>query len=148
MEQLPRKEFSQFFTFGYRAINKDTFEETKQTFSKLVECPPKELKELIHMIHKEYFCDCLPNDWIYETIHDAFLVLELADDAIDNINLEADCYYNKLYEWLGNPYGHEYCNEVLEEGLELKDIYQIIGTAQERAKDRIYRAVDDFIKEE
>jgi hypothetical protein len=144
-DELSRKEFSQYFTFGYRAINKGTFEEKKQQFSKLVECPPKELQELIRKIHKEYFCDCLPNDWVYETIHDAFLDLE--NDCLDDINLEADCYYHQLYEWLGNPYGHEYCNEVLEE-FDPKDMYQIISAAQERAKDRIYREVDEFIKEE
>ena len=94
----------------------------------------------------KYMLNNLGNDWIYETIHDAFLDLE--NDDIENINLEADCYYNKLYDWLANPFAHGYCNEVLDEGLDLKDIYAIIGCAQERAKDRIYRAVDDFIKEE
>ena len=134
-EEIERKDFIQYFTRGTRTDGK--------SFYKCVEACPEELRDLIRHIHTEYF-GCLPNDWIYETIRDAFN--ELQDCSFDSLSLEPDCYYSHLYAWFGEPYAYEYCNEVLEE-TGYKDIYAIISSAQYIAKERIYRAVEDFMNE-
>lgn len=136
-EEIERKKYHQYFKSDLRPAGK--------RFYKCVDCPPEDLKDLIYTIHQDLFYGAMPDDWIYETIHDAFYDLE--DCSLDSFNIEADPYNYQLYEWLGSGYAKEYCAEVLEEGLDAKDIYYIISAAQERAKDRIYRAVEDFINE-
>ena len=143
MDELPRKQYREYFTIGERILHKGTFEEKGQRFYKLVDCPPEDLKQLVRQIHKD-FCDTLPNDWLYESIYDAFADLE--DNDLDDINIEGDFYNSQLYEWLGQPYAHGLCNEVMTE-LQSSDIYEVIQYAQQQAKNDIYRAVDEFIKE-
>lgn len=102
------------------------------------------IQDFIHDIHRDYFFDCWPNDWIYSIIAEAFDALE--KDSIENCNFDADPYYNDLINWLKEPYAQEYVNEVLEEcgGINLTDI---ISDAQSNAIKNIYYAVDEFITE-
>ncbi len=119
-------------------------------FTCLADHAPVALSQLVYDIHADYFGGCLPNDWIYATIAEAFDAL--AEDALDDISIEADPYYNQLYAWLGNSYAAEYCNEAISSFSYCKladdyDLYAHIGIAQYMAKDRIYHAVNDFINE-
>ncbi len=106
---------------------------------------PSELEELIKLIHFSIFEGCLPNDWVFEIISQAFDDLE--ETPFDDITLECDVYYHDLWKWFGNGFAHGFCNEAMEEGLceGLKDIYAIIGWGQYLAKQRVYAAVDEFM---
>lgn len=139
--KTPRREYSRYFGRNTRTNGDD--------FTFLTEENPKELQDLIQEIHKNEFEDCLPNDWIYETVRRAFD--ELSDEGydIDDLNIESDPYYHSLLEWLNNPYSAGFCNEAACDGLtDGKDIYVTIGWGQMLAMERIYRAVNDFIQEE
>ena len=131
--------YSQYFQSAVRTS-------TQKEFIKLKEDAPKELETLIREIHFRIFEGCLPNDWIYKTILEAFE--ELEENKLDEINIEADCYYNDLYTWLGEPFAHGICNEYLEEfAYKTTKIYELIASAQWLAKDKIYNAVNEFMEE-
>lgn len=117
-------------------------------FTLLREDRPEELQDFVRAVHMKHFGGCLPNDWIYETISHAFNQLE--ENKLENCCIEADFYNSNLYKWLGEPFAQEYCNEVIQEDLipKEKDIYSLISCAQYLAKERIYQAVNDFLKEE
>ena len=70
---------------------------------------PKELKDLIQDIHMNGF-NCMPNDWIYRTIMEAFE--ELEESKLEDIDISADSYYSDLYKWFGEPFAHEFCQEI------------------------------------
>lgn len=134
-----RKEYSKYFE---KALRHDGVHFIKRRAD-----APDDLAELIREIHLEYFGGALPNDWIYSTILEAFEDLER--EEIDDLNLECDPYYSDLYKWFGEPFAHELCEEAQEEEVCAgAKVYEIIGTAQWLAKDRIYRAVNDFIQGE
>lgn len=120
-------------------------------FVKLTNDAPENLRDLINTIHKEHFCNCMPNDWIYRIVKEAFD--DLASDSLEDINIEADIYNHYLAHWFYNncnQYAHEYCNEWLEEfgnGCKL-DMIEIIRNGQEMAKERIYCEVNDFIQQQ
>ncbi len=105
---------------------------------------PADLLKLIENIHFNHFDKALPSDWIYQTILEAFEELE-ENNVLDNLTLEADIYYYDLYRWFSESFAHGLCNEVIAEFGEFKDIYQLIGAAQWKAKDIIYRAVSEFL---
>ncbi len=123
------------------------FETRKRNDKNFVCCKdevPQELKDLIRDIHMNHFSGALPNDWIYRVIMEAFE--ELETEKLDDISIEADCYYGQLYEWFGNPYAHEYCNEAIECDSPAKDIYAIISLAQYLSKRNIYESVNQFME--
>jgi hypothetical protein len=132
-----RKEYAKHFETRTRVDSGKTFIACKDD-------APEELRDLIQHIHFDLFEKAFPSDWIYLTILEAFEALE--DDPLENINIEPDVYYHELYKWFGEPIAHILCIEAQEEGLcEGKGIYEIIGTAQFLAKEKIYHAVNDFI---
>lgn len=121
-------------------------------FVKLTNDAPENLRDLINTIHKKHFCNCLPNDWIYEVIHDAFDDFNF--NLLEDITIEANIYNHDLAYWFYNncnQYAHEYCNEWLEDcyykDLNI-DMIEIIRKAQEVAKIRIYCLVNDFIQQQ
>lgn len=136
-----KKQYSQYFTSAKRV-------DTDKHFIKCKDEAPEELRDFIREVHFEYFEKCLPNDWIYQTILEAFENLE--ENNIDDLNIEPDCYYSELYEWLGNPFAHGFCNEglLLLDGCNAPDIYQVIGQGQALAKEEIYRAVNEFLSDQ
>lgn len=145
---MNKKQYHNFFESRERTLYKGSPDEKKQIFSTCKDDCPALLQDFVYRVHKEYFEGCLPNDWIYETIHNAFL--ELANDDLDDIHLEADPYYSQLYEWFGNPYADSYCEQVMADGFceTKKGIYDVIGWAQWQAKQAIYTAVNEFMQEE
>lgn len=147
---MNKKQYHNYITQAERILYKGSTHEEKQTFYKCTEDCPQDLKDFIYSVHKDHFDAYLPNDWVYNTIHDAFL--ELADSHIDEITIAADCYYRDLYEWFSNPYAAAYCEDVVEQGLcsitkheTGGGIYHVIGWAQWAAKEAVYRAVDEFM---
>jgi len=121
-----------------------------EEFTCLKDEAPIELKDFIFNIHHDHFFGCLPNDWIYSMVFAAFYDLE--DYDIEEITIEADVYTYDLVKWLAdncNAFALEYCNEWHEEfqsSGEGNIISQIQGGLW-FAKDRIYRAVSEFMKE-
>ena len=113
-------------------------------FIALSDNAPEELKTFMQNLHLEEFNGSLPNDWIFHVALCAFEELEEQD--FDEINLEADCCYKDLYRWFGESFAYDFCTEVVIEFGEQKDIYALIASAQVLAKDRIYRAVDEFMQ--
>lgn len=115
-------------------------------FMKLTNEAPEELRKLIYDIHQE-FDRCMPDDWIYDVIHDAFCQHD-DGETLDNINLEPDPYHSNLYKWLGEAFADEFINHAMKEFGEFKDIYHLIGMAQVMAKENIYSRVFSFFDEE
>jgi hypothetical protein len=116
-------------------------------FVKLVDNAPIKLQELIKEIHINKFRDCMPNDWIYGTILEAFS--DLKNDSLEDITIEADSYNADLLEWLGNSYSEELCNEAIEEEIwDRKNIYNLISSGQSIAKELIYNSVNEFMQED
>jgi hypothetical protein len=102
---------------------------------------PEYLSDFLYEIHGGY----LPDDWTYRIIMEAFEELEI--DNLEDITIEADCYYHDLDQWFSLYRGsHELCNEALEDFGPFDDIYKIISTAQVLAKERIYEVVNDFME--
>lgn len=104
---------------------------------------PEELKQLVNNIHLKHF-DCLPNDWIYEQISNAFG--ELEHDKLEDITIESDCYNSGLYKWLAETYATTFIEEFAEENGSCNDIYHMIGAGQQLAKQRIYDLVNEFLE--
>jgi hypothetical protein len=129
----------------------DFFEIAKRAdceFFRLKEDTPEGLRDLIRSIRFDHFGGCLPNDWIYEQISHAFDYFERGED-LDDFVVEADCYNSELYRWFGEPFASDCCYEYQEEfGEDLAGVavYSMIASGQWLAKDRIYRAVSEFLK--
>lgn len=104
---------------------------------------PEVIQELIFSIHKNCFDGCLPNDWIYETIWDAFEALK--HDDFYNCTIQPDDYNFELIKWLQNPYSVWLCNDF---GGEETDIIKMIGEGQREAIRMIYQEVDEWIKDQ
>jgi hypothetical protein len=136
--QVFRKDYEQFFTMSIRTDGNE--------FIKLKDEAPEDLRYLVRQIHFDLFGGCLPNDWVYDTIHSAFN--DLQHENLDNLTLEPDAYYSKLYKWFGEPFAHQYCNEAIDEIGPFKNIYDAIGHGQYLAIERIYGQVNQFINEE
>lgn len=105
------------------------------------------ISELLWDIHHGDFYGCFPNDWIYETVYEAFGAL--ACDSFEDCSFEADCAYHHLIEWLHNPYANNYCQEMIDEGItaDRAGIFDIISAGQYEAKRRIYEAVNAWLEE-
>lgn len=135
-----RKQYAQYFKTAKRTDGTVFVNKTHDA--------PEDLIELIRSIHKDYFFDSIPNDWIYDQIYEAFC--ELSEYDIEDLALDPDIYNSQLYKWFGNSYADQYCAEYAEEiGFnQPKNIWDQIRGGQWLAKDRIYRAVSDFINQE
>lgn len=113
----------------------------------LKENSPQKLKDLIKDIHFNHFYDCLPNDWIYETIYNAFEELEL--NTIENINIETDVYFSDLCDWLSkNSFSKIYCDEAIENELCDHNLESIISRGLYEAKYIVYYVVNKFLRGE
>lgn len=114
----------------------------------LTEGAPAGLGELIHHIHKEFFNDCWPNDWIYKTIRMAFLDIE---DGRGECPIEADIYTSDLLEWLYEN-GQQYAIDlvgVAEFGIGIgQNLMGMISNGQLYAMQLIYKAVNKFLQDE
>jgi len=104
---------------------------------------PEHLKEFVRDVHSKVFGAGTPDDWIYETIYDAFLDLESM--SLENIQLESDLYNSNLLDWLYIPNAEAFCDDVLQEGMFTK-IFDVIMCAQVKAKYAIYEEVAMFIE--
>jgi hypothetical protein len=133
---MKRSEYDTYFVYGKR-IN-----DTPYTY--LRDDAPEDLADLIFDIHRDIFGDCLPNHWVYTTIRHAFE--ELKNDRLEDITIEGDPYNHDLWQWLGEPYAAEFCDEVIQDFGSDATIYGIIGMAQANAKRLIYDAVYSFIQ--
>lgn len=133
--------YSQYFETAERA-------DTNENFTRLKDNAPEILNELIQEIHGTFY-NCLPNDWIYSVILEAFEAFE--ENELDDYTIEADIYNSDVLNWLyenGNAFAIQYCNDYLEEfGTRSKEIIQFISGGQSLAKDKIYHKVNDFIQE-
>lgn len=127
--------YSSYFTWQVR---KDDSEYVTYT-----EGAPEHLKEFVRTVHKDVFGAFTPDDWIYETIYDAFLDLEALN--LDEIQLESDLYNSALIDWLRVPSAERFCDEVLQEGLFTK-LFDVIMCAQVKAKYAIYEQVSMFLE--
>lgn len=131
MQQV--KSYSDYFTAGTRADGSQ--------FMKLVQDAPEELKEFIRSVHQDW--NCLPNDWIYDKIHDAMC---LYDDGYDLEDCEPDldCYNSELIKWLENTYADAFCDQVIAE-YQPKTLFDIIRLAQHTAASEIISKTYQFI---
>ncbi len=130
-----KQNYSQYFEISTRPTSDERFWKCKDN-------APKELRELIHEIHKELWCG-LPNDWIYEIIYRAFEDLE--ETEMEQIQIEADIYNSELLKWLENSFADEFCSAVLLASC-LGSIWTVISAAQYEAKFQIYLMVDSFME--
>jgi hypothetical protein len=118
--------------------------DTGNAFTCLTNEAPEDLKSLLRVTHIAFECG-LPNDWLYETIFEAFESLE--ENDIYDISIEADIYNNDLIEWLHNSYAIAQCDEAYEElGSEDNKLLSRIATGQSYMKELIYHMVDCFMK--
>jgi hypothetical protein len=137
-DEETRKDYHEYFIQKTRTDGKPFF--------CLVDGAPEDLSELIRSIHRDEFGDCMPNDWIYEIIYNAFE--DLSGQDLEDINIEPDCYNKDLIEWFMNPYGDWICNDARQEyGCENLGILEQISCGQEYAKRMIYNTVNNFINE-
>ncbi len=122
-------------------------EKTRSDGNKFVACTddaPECIRDLIREIHFSFFDGCLPNDWIYKIIVEAFE--ELEENDLDDVYPESDCYYWELKKWFLEPFADKYVEEAMELGL--TRIYEVIGLAQTNAKQNIYYAVNEFLEQQ
>ena len=134
------KNYSEYFVRGKRQDGKE--------YVYCVDATPEKLRDLIRDIHFNSFDGCFPNDWIYENIYEAFEMFEERDFDIGKVlcDLTHDPYPWHLVEWLHNSFASEFCNDVTDNDSSLS-IFQILETANCKAKESIVFAVDRFLKE-
>ena len=122
---------------------------TREKFVCRKDVAPQELEELIYEIHKS-LSNSLPDDWIYEVIHEAFYAIEgyySEDTGLDVIlsDLQVDVYNNELIEWSKHVYAQVAIEEMNEE-VGGRDFITMIQNGQYHVKDYIYNAVYNFIE--
>ena len=107
-----------------------------------------ELKEFIRKVHYR-LSDALPNDWIYEVIHEAFYVWDEYEDKDDFVyERQEDAYYSELHKWAGEPFALEFLDEVLGTWeRNFNGFYDVIACAQRLAIENIRGAVREFLEE-
>lgn len=111
---------------------------------------PPELREFIRGVHFDYFSGCLPNDWIYRKIYDAFFEMqELDTDDAERLidEIEGDPYNSQLLEWAAESYADGFLNDQMEE-LHFLNFYELIGTAQTYAIRIIYHEVLEYLQDQ
>ena len=110
----------------------------------LSDTAPVELREFVCEVHMEL--DCMPNDWIYEQIHNA---LELAerDEDLTEAFVEPDCYTADLKRWTLEPFADQFLDEALEHCEPFENYFKLLSWAQYEAIRRIYDLTATFIDE-
>ena len=111
------------------------------------------LYDLIHSIHEEQFYGCLPDDWVYGQIYNAFEALEdhISDDDFDRActEIQTDVYTNDLLEWAKWPIAREYIQQGIDDfGNKGCDLDKTISLGQHLAIEAIYRRVWEFLQAE
>jgi len=103
--------------------------------------------EYLHILIRNVHDGKLPNDWIYSEIWES--MAEIADSDDDNLEepeKEPDVYQNDLLSWLANdPYNIGLCDDITNE-MGGMGIIETIQMAQQRAKEDVYFAVLDELK--
>lgn len=136
------KSYNEYFTVKKR-FNRDKLIVVKRDDS------PKDLEDLIYEIHNIF--DVMPDDWIYETIRDAFRAFEVDYDKDIDLEeilseMEPDIYNDDLTEWARSSYAINAIDEAVEE-YGSKDFINSMQVGQLRVKDQIYREVHNFINQ-
>ncbi len=134
------------YTQYFKYFQEKTRLQSGTKFMCLTDDAPQELKDLVRAIHFDYFDGCLPNDWIYSVISEAFD--DLKHDDLRGVNIEADIYNCDLIKWLENPFAVGIVDECIQEDGGCIGIIDRIQAAQYRAKSMIYQAVIDWIEEQ
>ncbi len=108
---------------------------------------PDRLRDFIREVHQGDEFDCLPNDWIYEVIHNAFE--EIIDTDLVQFSVEADCYRSELKKWALEPFSDYFIDHALYNyGGIVKEYSELLGFAQADAKETIYNRVLEFLREQ
>lgn len=99
-------------------------------------CPVKDIPWQRDIIFKAHL-DRMPNDDMYERIYDILSAIEdveTEEEAQDRLyEMEADIYTYDLTKWLNNNVSNMYyLTEALEEGLDIKDGFQLLMYAQKK----------------
>ena len=112
-------------------------------FCKCKDNADENLRILIRNVHD----GSLPNDWIYSEIWES--MAEIADSDDDNLEepeKEPDVYHNDLLSWIVNdPYSIDLCDDITNE-MGGMGIIETIQMAQQRAKEDVYFAVLNELK--
>lgn len=115
-------------------------ESTGNYFYCLKENRPEELHDLVYGVHDYY--GLWPDDWIYETICEAFSAVTDGTEWID-----ADVCTNDLLEWSKNGYAQNEINEAIEEfDKGYKDLSGLISYTQSNVKNYILSVVTVFLE--
>lgn len=112
------------------------------TYCYLRDDSPEALRDLVYAIHRDHFDGCLPNDWLYAQIFDAF-----SNDP--QVDPQTDVYNHDLTKWLHeNAFAIGVCNEAVEQmGCgEMTDIIGWISLGQLYALQMIHDAVSVFLE--
>lgn len=137
--------FNKYFVSAKRNNGKE--------FVKLVNGVPTYLYELCRKIHKE-LGTCLPDDWIYGRIWEAFYAIEVDyshlefEERVDAIlqDFQGDIYNNDLLEWLKTGWSLSMYEEAVKEfGHSQEGLPNTIQVTQWYCYDRILRMVQDFV---
>ncbi len=104
---------------------------------------PESLKELVREAHGDFF----PDDFRYESIHDALCKFSDCNEDLDEVSLEADIYHHDLLRWLSSSLNRiTYCDEAKDEfGLTDVDLMTLITYGQQREKDEIVSLIREFL---
>lgn len=114
------------------------------------DCQDDQLTELIRIAHD----DLLPDDYIYQYIHDALEIISNMSETDDiyDITLEPDCYTRDLLKWVStNLTRIAYCDEAIE-AYGCNDFVNILMTAQtierENVLHSVYQSLTEIVKGE
>lgn len=102
---------------------------------------PGWVSDMIYAAHDNG--DMLPDDWRYQFINDALLVIEEDGDPDE---IESDIYTADLFEWLGShSYRQGYCDDAMG-GLDFKHLGDVVAYAQRQEKIEVYYQVYNFLE--
>lgn len=112
-----------------------------------------ELAEFVRTVHMGDDFDCLPNDWIYGEIADAFFrCTEYDHDKWEYINgdLEPEYMHARLLDWMREPYAAGWCTIAQNEGIVSTDsnIFDWMQAAQMIARRYIHESVHAWIEQQ
>jgi hypothetical protein len=118
------------------------------TFTTMIDNVP----EWVHDAVMEAHGDELPNDWRYETCETIFGAFEDdydSDDEDARYDLAqslVDIYNADLFRWLaGHSTRYAYCDEALDDGLDMKSIVDLVMAGQFRCIEHMVSTIGDAI---
>ena len=133
------KEFLEYFELATRAGKNE------EKFYTVCNHADEALDELIRKAHG----DLLPDDFCYETIHDALCAFAEceSEDQLYEVNLEPDIYYHELLKWLSSHLKRmAYCDEAIAEfGLQNTDLMTLVAHGQQREQDEIVALIRESL---